>query len=319
MTKRNLTVLAIAATLTISSSAVFAQDYPSQPIHVIVPFAAGGGGDFVTRAWSDKVSEQLGQPIVVENRPGGSTIVGTDYVANAEPDGYTYLVVNPNFVTNRYMNETPYNAAEDFKPVGLFVTYPMGLAVRDDLEARTASELIAYAKENPGTLNYGSSGAGSTSHLATLLFLDQTGIEMQHVPYNGAGPAIADLAAGTIDMFFTGLSQSVPHVESGRVRLLAVSSADRIESYPDLPAVSEEAGEGYEALVWWGIVAPAGTPDANIEKFQSALLEAMGNAEVKERYKVLDGNTTVTKPAEFSEFLDGEATKWSRIIDKAGL
>ncbi|WP_417585723.1 Bug family tripartite tricarboxylate transporter substrate binding protein [Pelagibacterium sp.] len=312
-------VSALALVVGSSAGGALAQDYPSQPIHVVVPFAAGGGGDFVTRAWSDKMSEALGQPIVVENRPGGSTIVGTEYVASAEADGYTYLVVNPNFVTNRYMNETPYDAAEDFKPVGLFVTYPMGLAVRDDLEAETVSELISYAQENPGTLNYGSSGQGSTSHLASLLFLDQTGIEMQHVPYNGAGPAIADLAAGTIDMFFTGLSQSVPHVESGRVRLLAVSSADRIESYPDLPAISEEAGDGYEALVWWGIVAPDGTPDEHIETFQAALAEVMTDPEVQERYEVLDGDTTVTNPTEFSQFIDNEATKWSRIIDAAGL
>lgn len=296
-----------------------AQDYPSQPIHVIVPFAAGGGGDFVARAWSDKLSQLLGQPVLIENRPGGNTMVGTDYVAQASPDGYTLLVVNPNFVTDRLIADTPYDSTKDFAPVARFVTYPMGLAVRADLAVDDAAGLIAFAKGNPGVLNYGSSGSGSTAHLAALLLANATGVEMQHVPYNGAGPAIADLAAGTIDLFFTGLSQSVPHVESGRVKLLGVSSLNRIGSYPDLPSINEAVAKNFEALVWWGLVAPSGTPKERIATLQKALVQAMADPEVQKRYKVLDGDTTVTTSEDFTAFLATESDKWGRIIEAAGL
>lgn len=318
--KTTLLSATLAITAGFASFTTFAQeDYPNQPVRIVVPFAAGGGGDFVTRAWSDKMSEALGQPMLVENRPGGNTINGTDVVAQATPDGHTLLVVNPNIVTNNFTGSTPYDSEADFDPVSLFVTYPMGLAVRADLEVDSVEELIAYAQENPGDLNYASSGDGSTSHLATLLLLDQTETEMQHIPYGGAGPAIADVAAGTIDFFFTGLSQTMPHVESGRVKLLAVTSLERLETYPNVPTVHESGVEGFEALVWWGLVAPSGTPRERIDTIQTTLAEVMTDPVVQQRYVVLDGDTSVSTPKEFHDFIAAETTKWGRIIGDSGL
>lgn len=305
----------------VGATAVMAdEDYPTQSIQVIVPFAAGGGGDFVTRGWSEKVAEILEQPVLVENRSGGATIVGTDVVAQADPDGYTFLVANPNFVTNNFTADPPYDSMDDFEPVGLFTTYPMGLAVNSDLGIETVEDLLAHARENPGALNFGSSGTGSTSHLATLLLMDMAEIEMQHVPYGGAGPAMADVAAGTIDLMFTGLSQSVPHVEAGRARLIGMSSLEVLPNYPDVPPVQDTPDlDGFEALVWWGLAAPAGTPAERIERMRDAVAEAMSDPDVAATYEVLDGDTTVSTPEEFGNFLQSEYERWSRIIEEADL
>jgi tripartite-type tricarboxylate transporter receptor subunit TctC len=295
--------------------ATAAEPWPARPVHIVVPFAAGGGGDFIVRVWADRFSAVLKQPVVVENRGGGSTVAGTEYVSRAAPDGYTLLFTSTALSTNpTLLPNLKYRTPEDFAPIAQVISYPFALAARTDLEINDIPELVAYAKKNPGKLTISTSGDGSGSHLAAVLLQDATGIRMVTVPYRGAGPAIADVAAGHVDMTFTGMSQVKPFVDGRRVKVLASSGLNRLKSAPEVRTVADQAVPGFNAVVWWGMLAPAGTPKEVVDKVNEALRISLADAEVEKRLAVIDGDIRVSSPQEFEKLIREEVARWKRLI-----
>lgn len=316
MMKHLIKATLLASVLAIAPSyAVGASDYPNKPIRIVVPFAAGGGGDFIVRAWADKFSAVVKQPVIVDNRGGGNTVIGTEAVAKAAPDGYTLLIVSPSFATNpTLLPSLPYKTPEDFTPVGLVITYAMGLAARSTLEADNIQALLANAKKNPKQLTIATSGAGSASDLAAELFREATQLNLLKVPYRGAGPGLLDVASGHVDMAFTGLSQIKGQLDDKRVKLLGTSGRERLQSAPDTPTIAEQGLDNFEALVWWGILAPAGTPPEIVRKVNSALKQSLADPEVTKRLAVIDGEVKVSSPEAFSELIKSEIARWRAIL-----
>lgn len=308
-----LITLGFFSSLTLAQSNV--EHYPEKPIRIVVPFVAGGGGDFIARAWADKLSETIKQPVIIDNRGGGNTVVGTDIVARATPDGYTLLLVSPSIATNPTLHPAlPYKTPEDFKTVGSVITYAMGLGVRTSLPFNTIPELLNFARMQPGTLTMATSGEGSATDMAAELFKAATGIDLLIIPYKGAGQGVLDVASGHVDLLFTGMSQLKPHLESQRIRLLATSGKNRLRSAPTIPTIAEQGVSNFEAVVWWGILAPAGTPDAIIHKINQALAISLAHPEVTKRLAIIDGEVRLSSPAEFDVFLKNEIDKWSRLL-----
>jgi tripartite-type tricarboxylate transporter receptor subunit TctC len=299
-------------------STAAADTYPSRTVRIVVPFAAGGGGDFIVRAWADKLSDVLKQSVIIDNRGGGNTAAGTDYVSKANPDGYTLLFTSTALSTNpTLLPNLPFKTPEDFAPIGLVITYPFGMAVRTTLEANSIPELIAYAKKNPGKLSAGTSGEGSASHLATELFKEATGVSIMTVPYRGAGLAMNDVAAGHVDMMFTGMSQIKPFVESKRVKVLASSGLKRLQSAPDVKTVAEQGVKGFNAVVWWGLLAPAGTPKEVVDKMNLALRTSLAHPDVAKRLDVIDGEIRISTPKEFETMIREEIVRWRKLLKPA--
>ncbi|GAA4324215.1 tripartite tricarboxylate transporter substrate binding protein [Pigmentiphaga soli] len=312
-----LAAAAFAAVFASPGHAASADSYPDRPVRIVVPFAAGGGGDFIVRAFSDKLADTLKQPVVIDNRGGGNTVTGTEAVAKAAPDGYTLLIVSPSFATNpTLMSSLPYKT-EDFAPVGLVITYAMGLAARSTLEANDIPQLLDLARKKPGTLTFATSGEGSATHLATELFKAATHINVLDVPYRGAGPAMLDVASGHVDLAFTGLSQIKPHLESGRVKLIATSGLKRLQSAPDVKTIAEQGVKDFEAVVWWGILAPAGTPKPIIDKINGALRTSLADPEVAKRLSVIDGEVRVSSPEAFGRYVREEIDRWHTLLKPA--
>ncbi len=292
-----------------------ASAYPDKPIRIVVPFAAGGGGDFIVRAWADKFAAVVKQPVIVDNRGGGNTVIGTEAVSKAAPDGYTLLIVSPSFATNpTLLPKLPYRTPEDFTPVGLVITYAMGLAARSSLEADNIPQLLALAKKKPTQFSIATSGAGSASHLAAELFRDATDLNLMTVPYRGAGPALLDVASGNVDLTFTGLSQIKTQLDNKRVKLLGTSGQQRLQSAPDTPTIAEQGIKDFEALVWWGILAPAGTPQDVVLKINSALKQSLADPEVAKRLAVIDGEVKVSTPQAFGKLIDSEIIRWKTLL-----
>lgn len=292
-----------------------AAHYPERPIRIVVPFVAGGGGDFIARAWSDKLSETLKQPVIVENRGGGNTVVGTELVTKAAPDGYTLLLVSPTISTNpTLLPNLPYKTPESFSPVGQVITYAMGVAVNSGLPINTITDLVAFAKKNPGKLTTATSGEGSATDLAAELFMAATGTQITKIPYKGAGQGVLDVASGHVDMLFTGMSQLKPHLDSKRIKLIATSGAERLASAPETPTIAEQGFPGFQAVVWWGVLAPAGTPKEIVNKINEALRVSLAQPEVAKRLAVIDGVVAVSSPTEFEAFLRKEIATWSKLL-----
>jgi tripartite-type tricarboxylate transporter receptor subunit TctC len=314
----NLKALCLGLLLAASVSLPFkvsADTYPSRTIKIVVPFAAGGGGDFVARSFVDKFSEVLKQPVVIENKGGGNTVVGTEVVSKAAPDGYTVGLVSTSFSTNpTLMAQMPYRTPEDFTPISLVITYPFGLAAKLGLEANTVQEIIAYAKKNPSRLSIATSGDGSGSHLAALMFQEALGTDVVMVTYRGAGPAINDVAAGHVDLLFTGMSQIKPLADAKRLKVIASSGLNRIQSQPQTKTISEQGIKGFNAVVWWGMLAPPGTPKDIVEKLNSALRVALNQPEVSKRLEVVDGEISPSSPQEFEQMIKLEVLKWKKLL-----
>ena len=288
-------------------------DFPNKAVRIVVPFAAGGGGDFIARAWADKFSETIKQPVIVENRGGGNTVVGTEVVARAAPDGYTLLLVGASIATNPALIEKlPYKTPEDFAPIGTVITYAMGLAARANLPANNVQELLALIKAK-GPLSIATSGDGSATALATELFKGATGAELMAVPYKGAGPAAIDVASGHVDLIFTGMSQIKPHLDTGRVKLLATSGLNRLASAPDVRTIAEQGVKDFEAVVWWGILAPAKTPAVIVNKLNQALAISLGHPDVLKRLAVIDGEVRLSSPVAFEKLLNEEIARWAKL------
>ena len=297
-----------------------ALDYPTRPITLIVPYAAGGGNDVMARGVAEPMSRTLGQRIVIENHGGAGGSIGTRQVAIAAPDGYTLglggtgtLAIDPTLYPN-----AGYDPRKDFAPVGLIATNPMIILVNPSLPARNVQELIALAKAQPGKLNYASAGTGSGIHLGTVLFAQAAGIELTHVPYRGTGPALTDLLGGHVTLYFSSLPSAVGLIKEGKLRALGVTGSKRSATFPEVPTVAEQGLPGFDAVLHYGIIAPAGTPRPIILKLNAALREALGDASVSSRFAAEGAEPLATTPEEYAADIDREETKWSALVKTSG-
>jgi len=313
-----LTAALIAASVVTLPAA--AQDYPNHAITLIVPYAAGGGNDAMARVAADKMSKTLGQQIVIENRGGAGGTIATRQVAKADPDGYTLglggtgtLAIGPTLYGN-----VGYDPRKDFAAVGLIGSSALVVLVHPSLPIKSISELIAYVKANPGKLNYASAGSGSGIHLGTEYFLSLAGIRITHVPYKGSGPALTDLVGGHVSIYFSSLPPAIGLVRDGKVRARAVTGPKRSPIFPDLPTVAEAGLPGYDAVLHYGIVAPAGTSRAIIDKLNTALRAAVMSDDVKTRMAADGTEPLVSTPDEYAADIDREEHKWSAIVKKSG-
>ena len=292
-----------------------AQNFPQRPVRLVVPFPAGGSTDIVGRTVAQKLTELWGQSVIVDNRPGGGTMIGTEAVARAAPDGYTLLVTPAPFTINpSLLNKVPYDALNDFAPITLINTTPLVLVVNPGVPARSVKELIALAKTNPGKLNFGSSTIGGSNHLAGELFNAMAGVRMVHVPYKGNAPALTDLVGGHIDLIFNGLTSALPLIKTDKLRALAVTSLKRAGALPDVPTIDESGLKGFEAVAWNGLTAPAATPREVIAKISADVLKVVNSPELKERLKSEGSDPVGDSPAEFAAFLRNEIAKWAKVI-----
>jgi tripartite-type tricarboxylate transporter receptor subunit TctC len=298
-----------------------AQDYPTRAITLVVPYAAGGGNDAMARIVADRMSRSLGQQIVIENRGGAGGTIATRAVAKAAPDGYTLVIggtgtfaVNPTLYAN-----VGYDPRKDFAPVGLIATSALVILVHPAVEANTTAELIALARKKPGQLNYASAGPGSGIHLATELFAGMAGIKLTHVAYKGSGPALNDLIGGHVQIYFSSLPPAVGMRSEGKARALAVTGPSRSHVFPDLPTVAEAALPGYEAVLHYGIAAPAGTPRPIIDKLNAALRAALASADAKAILTSTGAEALPSTPEEYAADIDREETRWSRIVRELGV
>ena len=295
-----------------------ALDYPTRPVHFIVPYPPGGTTDVLARIIAQWLSEKLGQQFIVENKPGGGNNIGTDYVAKAAPDGYTMLLVNPaNGINATLYKSLPFNFIRDIAPVAGLVRTPNVMEVTPSLPVKTVAEFIAYCKANPGKINMASSGSGTSVHLSGELFKSMTGCEMLHVPYKGAGPALTDLIAGQVHVIFDNLPSSSPFIKAGRIRALAVTSAQRDPSLPDVPTVGETV-PGYEATAWFGLGMPRGTPREAIEKVNAEVNRALADPKMRERFAELGGTPLAGTPEDFGNVIRSETEKWSKVVISSG-
>ena len=319
MLRRSAMILSLAAALPLAATAS-AADYPDRPIRVIVSVPAGGGVDTVTRIVTDKMRAALGQPLVVENKPGVSGSLAAEAVAMAEPDGYTLLASQPAPITTApfLYKSLNYNPAQ-LIPVAVMSHVPNVVLVRQDFPAKTVPELIAYAKANPGKLNYASQGIGTTSHTTAELFQSITGTKLTHVPYKGTAPAINDLLAGNVDLMFNELATSLELHKSGRARILAVTVKDRVPSLPDIPTLDEVGVHGCISDTWHALTAPPKTPPAIVAKLNAAANTAMHDPGLIERFAALSIGPGGGTPAEASAFVKEETQRWGDVIHKADI
>ena len=307
----------VACLLGFAAQLSLAQGYPTKAIKMITPYPPGGPTDVLARAVSPKLSEKLGQPIVIDNRPGASGMIGADLVAKAPPDGYTILanasihVINPSLY-----KDPPYDAIKDFAPVGLIAEVPLVLVVNASLGVKTVNELIAKAKAKP--LNFASSGNGSAPHLAGEGFRIATKADIQHIPYKGSGPAIADLIGGQVDMMFDSLPSSMPHIKSGRIVAIAVTTKKRSSALPNVPTVAESGVPGFDVSTWYGIWAPAATPPAIVHRLSSELAAVVRIPEVRARLAELGAEAVGNTPEEFAAYNRAELAKWAKIVKDSG-
>jgi len=291
--------------------------YPNKPIRLIVPFVPGGSTTIVARLIGQKLTDAWGQQVVVDNRGGGNTIIGSDAMVKAAPDGYTILHVTSTHVINPSLLKTPYDAVKDFAPVATMVATETLLVVNPSLPANNLQELIALAKSKPGHLNFASSGSGTTNHLAIELFSIMAGIKMQHIPHKGAGPAVTDLIAGQVQVFTNNALPLTPFVKSGRIRALAVSGETRLLSLPDVPTFTQAGLPGFDVKSWQGILAPAKTPPAVIDKLSREIGRILRAPEVRDTLLVMGADPLVSTPQQFSALIKADLVKYAKLIKDA--
>src|SRR5579883_955526 len=316
----SLCILALAAVLAGSGDAARAQSYPSRTITLIIPFPPGGSTSIVGRVVADKMSQLLGQSIVVDNRGGAGGTIGTKAAAKSEPDGYTLLLgytgtlaIGPSLYRN-----VGYDPRKDFVAIGMIGSAPSSLVVHPSFPPQSVAELIAYAKANPGKVNFGSAGIGTVGHVAGEYFAIATGIRLVHIPYKGTGPAITDLLGGHIPLSFSPIPAVHESAKSGLLRMLAVTSAKRSTLLPDTPTVAESGVPGFDAVLRYGLVAPAGTPRPIIERLNAALRAALDSAEVRNRLAIEGAEPLPSTPEEYAADIDHEETQWSKVIKASG-
>jgi tripartite-type tricarboxylate transporter receptor subunit TctC len=314
---RLLAALALAAGFSAALPAA-ALDYPARSVHFIVGYPPGGTTDVLARIIAQWLSEKLGQQFIVENKPGGGNNIATEYVAKAAPDGYTMLLVNPaNGINTTLYKNLAFDFVRDIAPVAGLVRTPNVMEVTPSLPVKTVAEFIAYCKANPGKVNMASSGSGTSVHLSGELFKAMTGCDMLHVPYKGAGPALTDLIAGQVHVIFDNLPSSSPFIKSGRIRALAVTSAQRDPSLPDVPTVGDTV-PGYEATAWFGLGMPKGTPKEVIEKVNAEVNRALADPKMRQRLAELGGTPLAGTPEDFGNVIRSETEKWAKVVTSSG-
>jgi len=302
------------------ASAAAQTAYPSRPLRLVSPFPPGGVVDTVSRVVAQKLSESLGQPVVVENKVGAGGNIAAEFVSKAAPDGYTLLMgsIATHAINVALYSRMPYDAERDFAPVSLAATNTNLVVVNPSFPARSIAELIAYAKANPGKLNYGTAGSGTAQHLAGELFKTTAGIDMVHVPYKGAAPGISDLLAGQIPLMFVDISISLPHVRAGRLRALAVTAGKRIPQLTEVPTVAESGLPGFEVNAWFGVFVPAGTPREIVNRLNAGMVRGLAAPEVRERLLALGVEPLTSTPEQLVAFVKSEIAKWGRIVRISG-
>ena len=313
------TILSGLAALAFAAFAVpgaaLAQGWPSkQPIKFIVVYPPGGASDVTARLLAQKMTESLGQAVVVENKPGANGIIATEFVAKSAPDGYTILMANlgPNAINPVVYKKLPYDAVKDFAGITLTTLVPQAIVVTPSLPVKSVPELIAYAKANPGKVTFASAGNGASNHLSGELFNAMAGIKMQHIPYKGDAPGMIDVMSGTVNVALPTVIAAMPHIKSGKVRAIAVTSEKRLPSLPDVPTVAETL-KGFEAVSWGGVMAPAGTPPEIVSRLNAEILKILKMPDVAERLKGLGAEIVGSTPAEFDAYVKSEIAKWGKV------
>ena len=303
------------------ASTASAQSYPNKPVRWVVPYPGGGITDVVTRIVTQKMSGPLGQAVVVDNRPGANSILGSDLAAKAAPDGYTMLTVIAGYAANvtLYQGKLPFDPLKDLVPVSLAGIAPLIMTVNPNLPAKDVRELIAYARANPGKLNFGSSGIGAAAHLTCELFKQTAGIDMVHVPFKGTAPATQAVMANDIQILVDTPSSMMPHVRGGKLRALGMFSGKRLTAFPDVPTIAEAGGPPLESSTWVLFMAPAGTPRPIVERLAAETKKAINESEIKERFVQLGIEPVGNSPEEAKRFLDTEVSKWAKVINTAGV
>jgi tripartite-type tricarboxylate transporter receptor subunit TctC len=310
--------LAAAALFALAATTAAAVDYPTRTVKWIVPYPPGGTTDVLARIIAVWLSDKLGQQFIIENKPGGGNNIGTELAIKSPPDGYTMLLVNPAHGINATLyKDLPFNVVRDVAPVAGLVRAPNVMEVTNGFPAKTVKEFIDYCKANPGKINMASSGSGTSVHMSGELFKMMTGCDMLHVPYKGAGPALADLIPGQVHVLFDNLPSSIGHIKGGRLRALAVTSAQRDPALPDTPTVAETV-PGYEATAWFGIGMPKGTPREIIEKVNAEVNRALADPKMRERLAELGGKPIPGTPEDFGRVIQAETDKWAKVVTASG-
>jgi tripartite-type tricarboxylate transporter receptor subunit TctC len=297
----------------------FAQSWPSKPLRYIVPFPPGAFNDTLARTLSAELPRTLGQPVVVENRPGGNTIIGTEAAAKSPPDGYTLFGAALPFSVIQSLYKTSFDVTKDFAPITLAGVTPNLLVANVAFPANNVKELIAYARANPGRLNYASAGNGSSNHLSFELLKAMTKTFATHIPYKGSAPAVTDLIAGQVDVMFDNTPNVLPHVKSGKLKALAVSTKSRSAFAPEIPSVDESGVPGFDVGVWFGVLTVAGTPREVVQRLNSEMVKILTSPEVKERFGRIGVEVVAGSPEQFSQFLNSEVERWGKVVKQAGI
>ena len=297
-----------------------AQPYPTKPIRIVVPFPPGGATDLLARDVAPKLTEAWGQSVIVDNRPGAAGNIGSELVAKSAPDGYTLEMgtVGTHAINASLYAKMPYDHVKDFVPIILVAGVPNVLVVNPAVPANSVAELIAYAKANPGKVNFASSGAGTSIHLSGELFKVMAGVQMTHIPYKGSAPALQDLLGGQVQLMFDNLPPSLPHIKAGKLRALAVTSATRAPALPDVPTLAESGLPGFEASSWFGLVAPAGTPPSIVAKIDGEVAKWLATPEAKEKLSKQGANAFGGTPEDFAKHITAETAKWAKVVKDSG-
>ena len=313
---QNIAIAVVGVMIALSSHMAWAQNYPAKPVTLVIPFPPGGGTDTGGRILAEQLSKKWGQPVVVENKGGAAGQIGADLVAKAKPDGYTLLLGNigTQAINPSLYPKMPYDPDTAFAPISLVAELPLAMMVNPSVPAKTANEFIALAKSKPGQFSYSSAGPGGAPHLAAEMFKDQTGTFILHVPYRGGGPAIADLLAGHVQLSFMTVLEASGHIKAGKLRALAVTGDKRVSALPDVPALNEQVLPGFNAISWLGLLAPAGTPPALVEKISSDVRAIMAEDAVKARFINLGGVPHANTPAEFVKMIADDRQRYAKII-----
>jgi tripartite-type tricarboxylate transporter receptor subunit TctC len=310
---------ALAFLLTIFSSLALSQAYPSKPVRLIIPFPPGGSNDVVGRAMAQQLAERLGQGVVVDNRGGAGGVIGTNEAAKAAADGYTLLLISTAFPTSIAFNRLPQDAMKSFEPVAMLGSGPALLVVPASSPANSVRDLLNLLKQKPGELNAAAAGIGSFQHMATELFRLQSKTNFVIVQYKGGGPAMTDTIGGQVHFNLGSLVQMVPQVRSGKLKALGVSSAKRVPAMPDVPTIAEAGVPGYEVSNWWGILAPAGTPQPVLHRLYKEITALLDSADTRKRFELEGAEVVRMKPEEFASFVTRETEKWTRVVKEAGI
>jgi tripartite-type tricarboxylate transporter receptor subunit TctC len=301
------------------SASATAQTWPSRPLRYIVPFPPGAFNDTLARTLAAELPKTLGQPVIVENRPGGNTIIGTEVAVKSPPDGYTLYGAALPFSVIQSLYKTSFDVTRDFAPITLAGVTPNLLVANPNVPVNSVKELIAFARANPGKLNYASTGNGSSNHLSFELFKAMTGTQITHVPYKGSAPAVTDLIAGQIDVMFDNTPNVLPHVRAGKLKAIAVSSKARTPLAPDVPSVDEGGVPGYDVGVWFGVLTVAGTPPDVVRRLNSEMVKILTSPEIKDRFGRIGVEVVAGTPEHFSAFLKSEVERWAKVIQEANI